>query len=613
MDDRLHEFQRTGVKFLIENRSALLADEVGVGKTPQVLVAAREVGAKSVLILCPASIKEDYRARCVKWGFGGETIHIITPQNVVRHQDKTGVFVVNYDICHRKEIARYLARKKYDVLICDESHYLKNSSARRTKAVFGAGGYASLAKYRWFMTGTPVLNRPEELYTTIKTLRPDLIDHCSDYISFTKRYCGGHQGPWGWVADGATNVQELTEKLHSFMLRRERDVLTELPEKIMNIVHLKRDPSMDALIYKEKEAQDSEVQTSIRQKIGLAKLKSIVQYVEDILESEEQIIVFAYHHSVIDGLVEALSEHVPYSITGKHDSKAKDRIVRGFISGASRVLILQIDAAGTGIDGLQDVCKHAIFAEISYVPGTNQQAMGRIHRNGQKHKVVFDFLTVEDSIDENLIEKNITKSDIIQEVMRDENKIFDFSKQSVTKTKEELMIESKVKVKIEFEMQFDGARLGKITSDLANSEGIAGVKASIDWEVLPNAQSAEPAPAKKTKRTEKVKETGAAANPADQVADAAFAPITQEVKPAPSLNPLLSYADTVKQAAGKIQQHVGKTAPEKINETLGELSARIKAAFPKYPHALAIQNPQEQNEVITVIETFMSEKGISRG
>lgn len=606
MDERLYAFQRTGVEFLLKNRSALLADEVGVGKTPQVLVAARELGANSVLILCPASIKEDYRARCVKWGFNERMVHIVDTKNAFSFSSLTlGIFVINYDICFRKEIVKVFAKRKYDVLICDESHYLKNASARRTKAVFGRGGYASLAKYRWFMTGTPVLNRPEELYTTIKTLRPDLIDHCSDYISFTKRYCGGHQGPWGWVADGATNVEELTEKLHSFMLRRERDVLTELPEKIMNIVHLKRDPSMDALIYQEKETSDDEVKTSIRQKIGLAKLKSIVQYVEDILESEEQIIVFAYHHSVIDGLVEALAEHVPYSITGKHDSKAKERIVRGFISGTSRVLILQIDAAGTGIDGLQDVCKHAIFAEISYVPGTNQQAMGRIHRNGQKHKTVFDFLTVEDSIDENLIGKNVSKSSIIQEVMRDTKKIFDFSKQTTTKTKEDLMIDSKVKVVIEFEMQFDGARIGEITSGLANSAGIENVKASLDWTVFPSGAPVKE-PVKKTKKTEKTEKTKAV----EATPEPVDAPAPTPPMPSPSGELKIEYKSFVKNAAGKIQQHVGKTAPEKINETLGELSARIKASFPKYPHALAIEDQTEQLQVIEVINTFLKEKGI---
>jgi len=605
----LYKFQEEGVAFLKNNKSALLADECGVGKTPQFLRAAVELEAARVLIICPASIKWDYIKRCEKWGMNPRLVHIVTPQNAWSFTEHTlGVFVMNYDICHRKEIAKVFSKKRFDVLICDESHYLKNSTTRRTKAVFGAGGYASLSTYRWMVTGTPVLNKPEEIYTTIKTLRPDLIEQYSDYISFTKRYCGGHQGAWGWVADGATNVKELTDKLHGFMLRRELDVQTELPEKIMNVIRIEKTPEIEKIIFEEKKEEGADM--SVRQRMGLAKVDEVVAYVNDILDSEKKVVVFAYHHAVIDELVERFEGAV--KITGDDSSLSKNRKILDFIEGTGEVLILQIDAAGTGIDGLQDVCRHAVFAEISYVPGVNQQAMGRIHRNGQKHKSIFDFLVVEGSIDENMLDKNLTKSEIIQEIMRDEKKIFDFSKPKTKEQnpKEDFMIDSKVKVVIEFEMQFDGQRLGQITQDLANSEGISGVKTSLSWDVVGGGEVTPVVKEAKEPKKRKVKETAPVVEPTPAVVGPT--PAVDEVRPLEpaSFPPPIPYKQRIMDAAAKIQKSVGEKDPSKINETLSALSKKIKDKFPKYPHALAITNPSEQNEVLDVVAQFLNEKGI---
>lgn len=626
--DKLMGFQKTGVEILSRNRNFLLADDVGVGKTAQVLMAARAVGARSMLVLCPSSIKYDYPYRLSSWGFPPLSSYVVTTKNAHEFKEvDQGVFIINYDICFRKEVARVFARKRYDVLICDESHNLKNHKGsktkrkdgtrssgvvQRTKAVLGHGGYASLATYRWFVTGTPILNYPREIYTTIKCLFPDRIADCSDYISFTKKFCGGRQGTWGWEANGATNIDELVRRLDGCMLRRERDVLPELPEKIMRKVYLQKTAEIERMMFQESDL-------SVRQKIGLAKVYEITEYVSDILEKETKVIVFAYHHAVIDGLIAAMKKFHAIDITGNDSPKQKNDKKNLFISDPKvRVLILQIDAAGTGVDGLQGVCRHAIFAEITYVPGVNQQAMGRIHRNGQKHKTVFDFLTVEGSFDESIIEKNLTKSETIKKILKDENHIFSFDAE--TKTEGIFMIEgTKVKMTLTFDMVFDTAVATEIVQSIAGREQISDFNVMTNFTLSPEGKPVDVAPARRTRAKKETTAEPAAAviaaapsafDTAEQVvaetpaATVAADPFTQtQAASEPVVE--LTYEQFVRKTANTIQEKIGAANPAKINETLQALNSGLKTKFPKYGNVLQIKDPAEQAEVRRLIGLFM--------
>lgn len=639
--DRLMNFQKIGVEMLTRNRNFLLADDVGVGKTAQVLMAAKAIGRKAtILILCPSSIKYDYPRRLVEWGYYADNIHVVDTKNAHTFTNHIGgVFVINYDICFRKEVARVFARKRYDVLICDESHNLKNHKGAktkrkdgsrssgvvlRTKAVLGAGGYVSLATYRWFVTGTPILNCPREIYTTLKTLFPDRIADCLDYISFTKKFCGGHQGTWGWVADGATNIDELVRRLDGVMLRRERDILPELPEKIMRKVYLKKTAEIERMMFQESDL-------SIRQKIGLAKVSEIKEYVEDVLDKEPKVILFAYHHTVIDALTDALKKFHAVPITGRDGPKQKNDKKNIFtLDPKVRVLIIQIDAAGTGIDGLQGVCRHAIFAEITYVPGVNQQAMGRIHRHGQKHKTIFDFLTVEGSFDESIIEKNLMKSEVIKKLLQDDNHIFSFDAE--TKTEDTFMQDgSRVKMVLTFDMVFNGGVAVEIIDGITKHDAVSSLNCNINFDAskVKAAVTSMPeptAPAKTAGRTKKEKapETPAATAPspfdaaetpvatvtATQVADPfgdaqAVAPVT------PAAPKEVTYQDFIRQTANTIQEKIGASNPAKINETMAALNKGLKEKFPAYANVLKITNPDEQAQVRKLIEEFMKFKKLA--
>lgn len=659
--NRLYPFQKEGVEFLTGSRAALLADDVGVGKTAQALVAAQVLQAKKILVICTASIKYDWKSRAVSWGFSpGEVFVVDSATEAPFYVPERSMFIVNYDIIWRRKTVMFLISMKYDVLICDESHCLKSHTSKRTKAVFGAGGYLSRSSRCWLLTGTPVLNRPEELFTTLKALCPERIEPYSDYITFTQRYCGGHQGTWGWVAKGATYQDELSAKLNGFMLRRERDILPDLPEKIMRVVHLERTEAIERIIFEEPKDVDedfvkSPAVASIRKKMGLAKIKDSVEYIKDRLDTEEKLVVFAYHKDVIARLVDELSDYQPEWITGETPPAKRPACVRKFREDRDcRVIILNIDAAGTGVDGLQEVCKHVVFVEISYVPGVNQQAMGRIHRNGQKSKTVFDFLVVENSLDECVLQKNVTKSEVVKKLMGDENKIFDF-----TIKKENIMEEQEYNNRIEVSLTIEVAdrqlaeHIGRI---IHSQEGVRVLQSRVSFPLWPKVSGVpeqvdavqgelaadpaadEPGPAKRTrKKKEKPADPmpmmsggfPAAVPPAAPVptpipapAPVPPAPVQGNpfgIVPAPTPIPvpekvqftIEQYKEWVLQAVKKIQTIVGKTDPAQVNLVLGEMSDRFRKTFPQYANAFEVDKIHDQIAVVQMINLFMAEKKIS--
>ena len=622
--DRLYGFQKIGVEFLKQRRSALLADEVGVGKTAQALIAADELRAVNILVICTASIKYDWKLRAIDWGFKKEDIHVVTTDTINQLKNKTGMFIINYDLCWRKPAEKILATKNYTVLICDESHYLKNRDAKRTKAVFGVGGYASKSQYRWLMTGTPILNRPEELYTTLRAMCPERLGVYFDYIQFTMRYCGGKDGNWGWDASGATNIKELSSKLEGFMLRRERDVLPDLPEKIMVKVHIPRTKTIDAIIYAENSAETDEELLSVRKRMGYAKVKDSAAYIRELLDSEEKIVVFAYHHIVIDELMKELDKFKPTKIIGGTPAKIRQSNIQKFIKDKKcRVFIGQIDAAGTGIDGLQGVCNHAVFVEFSYVPGVNQQAMGRIHRNGQERKTVFDFLIVEDSMDENILDKNLFKSEVVQSLMKDENKIFDFTQPK-----------GEVPMKTILYLQLD-VPMGKVNAEDLVKSIMAIPNVTVLSAELSTIITGEPSTEIKTPRgrgKNKKSDAPAPVEPppvAPPVGMPPVAPVAPPVAPvappvappvvpvappvvpvAPPVAPVvtLSYVDFIKGAAGKIQTE--KKTPAEVNAALAGLNAKLAAAFPQTPNVLVILDPTEQQQVRDIVAEYMASVGL---
>lgn len=370
----LKPFQILGAAFLHQRPHALLADEPGLGKTVQAIYAANALDLQRILVVCPASVRSGWRQELDECGATGAW-DIISYEQAVR-----GYANVGY----------------YDGLILDEAHYLKTPESQRTQAVFGKSGMARHPKIRarWALTGTPVLNRPRELWPILKCLHAGFAGESWD--NFSKRYCGAFYNGREMDTRGATNLDELARRLEGFMMRRAKaDVLPELPAKIVTRVAVPFDEGL--LREAESKILDREAKLSaaaedysalgdlavMLHQTGLAKVKGVVAFVKELLETEEKVVIFFKHTDVGAALFMAF-ECATVVYQGGMSDAAKVAAIQGFQSFGKSVFLAQIQAAGTGINGLQEVCSTVVFAELDWTPGTMSQAIDRLHRMGQK-------------------------------------------------------------------------------------------------------------------------------------------------------------------------------------------------------------------------------------
>jgi SNF2 family DNA or RNA helicase len=223
------------------------------------------------------------------------------------------------------------------------------------------------------------------------------------WATYAQRYCAAHFNGREMDTRGASNVDELNIRLGGFMLRRTKaEVLPELPARIVTRVPIKVGEDAQRLLDRaEREIIDREAMISSTKEnfsalgdlskmlhaTGMAKVEATAAFVQDLLETEEKVVVFYKHTAVGKALWEKLQPAVVYA--GGMSDAVKQGGIDGFRDpNGPRVFLGQIQAAGTGINGLQEVASSVVFAEMSWVPGEMSQAIDRLHRIGQKAGVV---------------------------------------------------------------------------------------------------------------------------------------------------------------------------------------------------------------------------------
>jgi SWI/SNF-related matrix-associated actin-dependent regulator of chromatin subfamily A-like protein 1 len=416
----LFPFQKTGVKFLMEEPHRLLADEMGLGKTIQALSAAAELGCCSILIICPAIIKETWAHHVNQWTtFGPESIQIINTKSCII--SKKPVIILNYELLYTKEgknaILAGLFKRRFDLCIIDECHRLKNTSAKISRILLSKTGnrapLASIAYRKFLLTGTPMPNRPIELFPILKTLSPSTIEPYLTYEAFGNRFCDPKPNDYGINYDGASNVEELKERLSKFMLRREmKDVYQQLPDKVISPIYCKIDLDISE--------KDTPLAT-LRKALGDAKIPFVVEYIKDRMEIETgKCVVFAYSRSVIEGIAnhDKLAKYNPVFIYGSLSYEDKAFALKAFKTEPTcRIIVLQYNAAGTGTDGLQQHSNCMVMAEPDWSAGTFDQAIGRLHRIGQNELVRVYPIIARETLDESIFGVYNKKSKVIDKVL----------------------------------------------------------------------------------------------------------------------------------------------------------------------------------------------------
>lgn len=439
MQPELFPFQLIGRDFLKERRVALLADDMGLGKTAQAVAAARELKARRILVICPASVKYNWRRELGLWGLGHLTVQVVEGTFADIDQE-SNVIIINYDLLTSPKIYHQLTDLTFAVGIFDESHYMKNRNAKRTKAVLLRGGIASRCVYKWFLTGTPVLNRPIELYPLLKATRPEVIYPFTSYSAYAKRYCSGFFDGYAYNDRGASNIPELRSKLlgSGFMLRRLKDeVLKELPPKQFQIIPvIAEKEKMSYLAEKNFTFSRGEVKrlkfsdvcggdlgeiAKMRHELALMKFPTIKAHLNDLFEVKKKVVIFAHHRAMIRMIADAFKEMNPAIIQGGVDAEDRLNEVERFQKDPEcRLFIGQTQAAGVGIT--LTAADIAVFAEIDWVPGNIFQAVDRIHRIGQDRGVLIQFFVIQETIEEYMLQSVVMKKSTIEKLIGDDER-----------------------------------------------------------------------------------------------------------------------------------------------------------------------------------------------
>lgn len=445
-----YPYQQAGILYAAKRSATLIGDEMGLGKTPQSIGVINLTKPKTVLIICPATLKLNWQKELRRWLVDVYRIHVLNSGETFPTQPE--IVIINYDICAKYQ--DYIRAIEWDLFIADEAHYMKNPKAQRTVAILGKGKREPgvQAKRKILLTGTPITNRPIEIFPLVSYLWPAVFNN---FFYFGKRYCNARSNGYGWDFSGADNLDELQNLLRSSgMIRRlKKDVLKELPPKTRQVVVIPSD-TVSSLINKERQKselfeeeikrlkkaikaakaqkdEDSyknavaglrhtysiafEEMAAVRKELAIAKIPFVIEYAQNMVDEGEKVVVMAHHRDVVD----AIQEHfglIGVKLYGGMKQEEKQGNVDRFQSDPScKVFIGSISAAGVGIT--LTAASKMIFAELDWTPANMLQAEDRIHRIGQEENALIQQLVFDGSLDAKMAETLVYKMGIIEQAL----------------------------------------------------------------------------------------------------------------------------------------------------------------------------------------------------
>jgi len=399
---QLKPHQETGAAWLASKRLALLADEMRVGKTLTAIEAAKRTGAKSILVVCPAVARFNW-ARSMSGWLRRPAYALTTAAEAELAPD---LAAISYDLLE------HLPDRKYDVLILDESHFLRHLTAKRTGRVLGKDGRVHRAKRVWALSGTPAVNYYSELWGLLYVFGI----YRGSFDAFVEEFCYQRFTPFGWKISGNKNGAKLKTLLSDVMLRRKfADVAPELPpitveEYLVECpqgLAIESHPEVtEALASRDPIAALEAIApalSSLRRLIGVAKVDATAELVLDTLDgNDDKLVVFAYHRDAINLLVKQVAGMGAAVVDGRMSARRKDEQVTFFQRDPGcRIFIGQLIAAGTNID--LSVAVGAYVMESSWTPGENAQALMRLQNlNNAGEPKWARFIGMIDSVDEHV-------------------------------------------------------------------------------------------------------------------------------------------------------------------------------------------------------------------
>ena len=412
----LFPHQIEGVAFLLGRKRAILADDMGLGKTRQAIVALRHVAPDGpYLVVCPASVKRNW-SREIHVAAPDAATHIVERGSEVPGQPEW--VIVNYDILSKH--METLGRVPWAGIVFDEAHYLKNHTSARSRLARQladrAGAQSARPPAVYLLTGTPLTNRPRDLFVLLQLVRHSL---GRSFLGFAKRYCAAERNEYGWQTRGASNIEELTVQLHGVMLRRSKDQVLALPPKLRTwlpvtvpkgtgvgdmrkVVELligEQDPAPGSTVDQRRlRGRLLHAVTRARQRLAAVKVDATVDFVTGAVEQGEKVIVFSCFEEPMDKLATAFGPSAVV-LTGKTPADKRQALVDRFQNDDSvRVFLANIIAGGIGTN--LTAATQVVFNDLDWVPANHWQAEDRAYRIGQTRTVNVTYMVAADTIDD---------------------------------------------------------------------------------------------------------------------------------------------------------------------------------------------------------------------
>jgi SNF2 family DNA or RNA helicase len=424
------QHQKEAIEKLAGSRRFILADDMGLGKTTCTIIAALETGSKKILIICPASLKINWQREIEN--YSDRPVYISEGKKFSIESD---FVIVNYDILKNfhdttDKSKSLLDQSNFDLVILDEAHMISNPQAQRTKII---NHFVKNIKRVWLLTGTPMTSRPMNYYNLLNIIESPV---AQNWMAYAIRYCQGYQFMAGrrkvWNVTGASNLEELRDRTSKQILRRLKEDVLDLPDKIISPVYLRlKSKEYEELMgeyydwfdNKKDESSSLTVQFSklmkVRKVIANEKTKQTIEFVENIIEQGKKVIIFTNFTDTLQTIYQHFGKQAVY-LDGSCSKPHRQHAVDEFQDNEKiRVFVGNLKAAGVGLT--LTAAEVVIMNDLSFVPAEHDQAEDRAYRYGQKSNVLVYYPLYENTIEGAIYDILNRKKQIIRTVMGDEH------------------------------------------------------------------------------------------------------------------------------------------------------------------------------------------------
>lgn len=447
MTKKPYPFQLEGAQILASKRYWLLGDAPRLGKTVQSITAADSINAKNILVLCPSVARENWKREFQDWSIHDREISVL--ESKFSRCAPNGVIICSYDLAlgaFKQVLSQFnlvTIQPRFDLIILDEIHNLKNPDAKRTNAVFESGGIARNGKRVWGLSGTPAKNYPNELWIILKMFGITKLS----YAEFSDKFCVSVRHTWGTRIIGVREeaLHELDFLLSKIMTRRTQEqVAVQMPD--VNYCHVVVEPSevdfesfrslipyhstkelFKAQLKKEEDSLetvfnmgsavddleiDAKLQafarisnslSTLRRYTGLQKMEGVLAYqTQELFDNDYQkLVIFGVHRELLETVFRRHEKFGARLLYGGLTSAKKESAIKNFQQNPKcRVLVCNIDSGKEAID--LSVADHIDFIEQSWVPSDNAQASLRCSKLGKRNPVFVRFFGIANSFDDRL-------------------------------------------------------------------------------------------------------------------------------------------------------------------------------------------------------------------